>query len=397
MSTETEVLYTHVKGYFNPNSYKVNVSISERGGMSWQLNPMEFIQERGSGRKFNDPILDKYVGCKMLSPELSHAPVPVLLIPRMAAPVQSLHVVNQGARGLDGKWGLPAPGSQPEQTIVKVPPSVTKPSVTAMSMENARKLGFVGKAKLVDDNYGAAETGGAPTRGDAIPRIKYAMESQAPRARSGQLPKELVEQVDPRAASLIAGLEKAAQADPETPNLGRKAAERAVEAEQGVAGVKNFRVEKKQVSAKAKMPSAVIPPPSRSVLEAPKPSVQVVSVPRRRVGQVVASVPQPSATEAPFTAGKADLPPPVLESSPAPQPPATEAPLMGGKVGLPPPTLEDSQVPEPELSPTAKDRANNKAPIRCGACSEEFKYPSQYERHVLRKHRDRLQELLLSK
>jgi hypothetical protein len=85
---------TNVKGYFNPNPYRINVSISEPG-IFVQLNPMEFILERGTGRKINDPILDKYVGYKMLSPEISNKPVPVIAIPRIAAPQPSPLVAGQ--------------------------------------------------------------------------------------------------------------------------------------------------------------------------------------------------------------------------------------------------------------------------------------------------------------
>jgi len=56
--------------------------ISELGGMSVQLGPMEFIMERHTNRKINDPLLDKYVGYKMLSPELSNTPFPVVMIPK---------------------------------------------------------------------------------------------------------------------------------------------------------------------------------------------------------------------------------------------------------------------------------------------------------------------------
>jgi hypothetical protein len=73
---------TNVKGFFNPNSYRINVSIPDLGVLV-QLNPMEFILERGTGRKINDPILDKYVGYKMLSAEISDTPVPVVAIPQM--------------------------------------------------------------------------------------------------------------------------------------------------------------------------------------------------------------------------------------------------------------------------------------------------------------------------
>jgi hypothetical protein len=87
-------LTTNVKGYFNPNPYRVNVTISEPG-CSVQLNTMEFILERGTGRKINDPILDKYVGYKMLSPEISNPPVPIIVIPRIAAPQPSSLVAGQ--------------------------------------------------------------------------------------------------------------------------------------------------------------------------------------------------------------------------------------------------------------------------------------------------------------
>ena len=368
-------MMTNVKGYFNPNPYRVNVSISELGGMSVQLGPMEFIMDRKTNRKINDPLLDKYVGYKMLSPELSNAPVPVVMIPRMQAPQPSMHVVTQGVRGADGKWQV---GEQaPEQSMVKVPPTVSKPSVSAMSIEEARRRGFIGKAKLVDENYGAAETDGAPTRGDAIPRIKYAMESQAPLARPGQLPKELEEQVSPTLAPLIAGLQAAAQADPEAVSLGRKAAEAAVAEQQGKEGVQKFRAAVKQIKSKPKMPAAVIPPPTAAPTAAPAPSPVQTVAPRRRVGQVVA--------------------PPVAQV-PEPMEVAPESPLVGGHPGdLPPPVLDDAveeSVAAPEPPPTAEDRAAGSMPIKCAACGKEFPYMSYYKRHVMRAHKDRMVELM---
>src|ERR1017187_836510 len=85
---------TNVRGLFNPNPYRINVVISEPG-CSVQLNPMEFILERGTGRKINDPILDHYVGYKMLSPEISDTPMPVIAIPRIAASQPSPLVAGQ--------------------------------------------------------------------------------------------------------------------------------------------------------------------------------------------------------------------------------------------------------------------------------------------------------------
>jgi hypothetical protein len=365
--TATQMM-TNVKGYFNPNPYRVNVSISELGGLSIQLGPMEFILERATGRKINDPMLNTYVGYRMLSPELSNVPVPVVPMPRLVPTQHSQHVVGQGVRGPNGKWGMPAPGSAlqlPEpQVMVQTPPNVSKPSVAAMSMDEARRRGFVGKTKLVPEDYGAAETDGAPTRGDAIPRIKYSMESAAPMARPGALPKELVEQVDPKVAPIIASLEAAAQTDPETVSLGRKAAEEAVAAQQGKEGVQKFRAARQQI--KAKTPAA--PPVVQTTLP-PAPQ------PRRRIGQVVS---------------------PVTPVVSVPLPVAPESPLMAGRTDeLPPPVLEESQpVEPPELPPTAEDRAQGGMSFRCAACGKEYPYRSYYIRHIQRAHKDRLAELM---
>lgn len=377
-------MMTNVKGYFNPNPYRVNVAISELN-MSVQLEPMEFILERGTNRKINDPLLDKYVGYKMLSPELSNGPVPVVNIPRIPTPQASLHVVGQGVRGPDGKWALPAPGAQQTpQSMVQVPPSVSKPSVAAMSMEEARRRGFVGKVKLVDENYGAAETDGAPTRGDAIPRIKYAMESRAPLAQPGQLPQELVEQVQPGVAPIIAGLQKAAQQDPESVNLGRRAAEAAVAEQKGEEGVKQFRAAVKTVKAK-RMPAATMPPPAQAT---PAPTIVAAPGPRRRVAQVV----QPAAPVAP---------PPA----PSPMPVAAESPLVGGRpAGLPAPVFESEEeaAPAPAPAPAPAEEAEP-APTpadatgpayKCGACERTFQFRSYYIRHIQRAHKDRLAELM---
>ena len=383
MSDNATQMMTNVKGYFNPNSYRVNVSISELGGMSIQLDPMQFILDRATGRKINDPMLDKYVGYKMLSPELSNAPVPVVPMPKMVPTAHSQHVVMAGVKDAQGRWQPAAPGSAPPQVITQTPPNVSKPSVSAMSMDEARKRGLVGRTKLVPDDYGATETDGAPMRGDGIPRIKYAMESAAPNARPGQLPQELVEQVDPKLAPILAGLQAAANTDPESVNLGRRAAEKAVAAQQGAEGVQKFRAAVKQV--KATVPTAVIPPPSAP---APVPGaasvspVGIVQPRRRRVAQVVTT---------PSTAPAAAAPPapPVTPVPPsAPPVPMPESPIMAG---LPAPTLE----PAPETVQEAQ--AEVKAKYVCnepGCNGKEFPFKSTYIRHIQGRHKDKFQLLM---
>jgi len=390
MATETK---TNILGYFNPNPYRVNVAISELGGLAVLLNPMEFILERATGRKINDPILDKYVGFKMLSPEVSDKPVPVVLMPRLAPTIHSQYAVTQGVRDAQGKWGLAPANSKSAQTLVETPPTVTKPSHIGMSMEEARRRGLVGKPRLVPDDYGAVETDGAPTRGDAIPRIKYAVESVAPNAKPGTLPRELIEQVNPTVAPLLAGLQAAAQTDPEAVNLGRKAAEAAVAAQQGQEGVQRFRAARKQI--KATIPTAVIPPPNAPA-PAPAPVAPAapraaspvgVVQPRRRVAQVVT---------APAVASAIAVPPPPMEELQE-----VTSPIMGGRTAeqLPPPVLEDGTAPAeaPEPPPTAEDYATGGAIFACnepGCDGKEFPYRSYYIRHIQRKHKDRLAQLM---
>ena len=380
---------TNVKGYFNPNPYRVNLTISELN-VSLPLNPMEFILDRTTGRKINDPIFDRYVGHKMLSPELSERPVPVVRVPTFVAPPAMMpgHVVAQGYRDKAGKWqpvmpqsrvpALPAPSAAP--VVV-----ASRPSINAMSMEQARKLGYVGTPKLVAETYGADETDG-PSSNNNLPPIKYAMESRAPKAQAGALPAALVEEVRPEVAPLVAGLTRAAEQNPEKLNLSRKAAEQAVEAQQGPDGVKNFRATVKEIKTKAKAAVASV------VAPAPKPSHRVVAQP------VAAPAPAPHRIIAKPIAAPAQE---AQEAQPAP-----ESPLMGGRPAeMSQPVMEEvsgqtQPVPpatrrQTEPPPTAEDRADGTS-YRCGACGRDFQYKSYFIRHIQRAHRDRIAELMPS-
>lgn len=364
---------TNVKGYFNPNPYKVNLTISELN-MSVPLGPMEFLLERGTGRKINDPIFDKYVGHKMLAPEMSDRPVPILRVPTARAPQPSTgHVVGQGYKDAAGRWqpSLPAsrqPSQLPNQVATQIP-DASRPSIRAMTVEQARAAGFLGKTRLVEESYGADETDAPSTRNN-LPSIKYSIESAAPKARPGELPPELKEEIRPEVAPLIAGLQSAAQQDPEKVNLGRRAAEAAVQEQQGVEGVKKFRATAKEIKAKAKV--------AQPVAQAPAPAPAPASAaPRRVVAQPVApAAPAPAIEDSPLMGGRpADLPQPVLEEVQAPK-------------------AQPKPQPEAEPGPTAEDRADGRK-FKCAACGKDFEYKSYYNRHVRRAHRDRLQELLV--
>lgn len=336
------VLTTPIKGYFNPNSYRVNVAISELN-IAVQLGPMEFILDR-LGRKVNDPLLDSFVGRKMLSPELSRTPVPLILIPRAAAAVapDSRHVVTAGVKSKAGKWG-PAPASAVPPAVAA--PSAMKSSTVGMPIEEARRRGFVGKPRLVPDDYGSDESGNTPREGSRIPPMRYATESVAPKAAPGPLPPEFLQEVTAAAAPMLQVLKQAAAAsDPEKVDLDRKAAEQAVQHQQGKAGVQAFRKEIKQVQ-----PAKVAPP-------------------RKLVGKVVQAKVVPVAV-------------------------APESPLVGGgRATLPEPEVPEAGQPEDTgHGPAVPDTANRH---QCGACASSYKVRSQLVRHVQKMHTDQAEALL---
>lgn len=380
---------TNVKGYFNPNPYRVNVSISELN-MSVQLEPMQFVLERGTNRKINDPILDRYVGPKMLSPEISDKPVRVVKIPVVAAPVPAAagYVVGQGHRDKTGKWVPPTVASQPPQATATPdgrPIVSSNPSIRGMSMEEARKQGFIGKQRLVPEDYGAAESDGAPTRGDAIPKIKYSMESTAPRAKAGNLPKELLEGVRPELAPVIQNMASAAQASPEAPvDMSRKAAEEATRQQLGETGVQKFRQTVKSVKAAAK---AVVAAVTNAPVPAPVPAQTPVAAVAAPAPQPIRRVAKPAAALASSRRVAEVLPPPPMEElSEAPQ-----SPLVGGSASdLPQPELGEPEEGAEEAAPAAEAKGNHK----CPGCDKTFSYRSYMVRHIKRAHKDRLEELL---
>jgi len=355
---------TNVKGYFNPNTWSVQVAISELN-LTVTLEPMQFVLDRRTGKKINDPILNRFVGPKMLSPEITPNPVPVIMIPVIAAPVPARpgYVVGQGTKDAKGKWQMPttaAPPPLPATSSSGQPIIASRPSIQAMTVEEARKMGLIGRARLVPDDFGASEVDGAPVEGAKIPRIKYAMES-TPRlaaARPGALPKELSEGVQPVLAPIIKSMEAEASSDPDRVNLNRRAAEAAVQEQLGETGVAKFRQQVKAIARQNKPTVATI---AKATPAAPP-------VVHRQVAQPVV---------------------PITVPKPAQLPSETDNPLMGGVApeDLPAPQLEEAKGPI-----TPQDRES--MPIRCGACGKEFKYPSWYTRHVHDKHRDRIAELL---
>jgi hypothetical protein len=280
---------TFVKAYRNPYTYKVHLDMTSQIGMQMDVDSNDTVKLHG--RVINDPILDQFVG-RMLSPELANRPVPItrfpVSMPRPAPP--GGYVVGQGRKNKDGKWELPErpePAPLPAATPEGRPVISNHPSVKGMTMEEARRMGFIGKQRLVPEDYGANETTGTPTRGDAIPTIKYSVEAPAPRAKASGLPAPLTEGVPPEMAPIIQQMAAAdsGATDLETADLSTQAAEGAARRQLGEKGAAAFQQSVQEIRQAAPAPPAPVkivatPTPVRRVAEAlpspalPEPAVQ---------------------------------------------------------------------------------------------------------------------------
>lgn len=365
---------TNVVGYFNPNTYRVNVAISELN-LTVMLEPMQFVMDR-QGRKINDPLLDRFVGSKMLSPETSKKPVQIIYIPTTTGPrvPDSRHVVRAGVKSPAGKWqAAPEPPPQAEQEQ----PPVAKSPTQGMSMDEARRRGLVGRARMVPEDYGAAETDGVPATGQNIPPIRYAVESVAPaaQARATALPKALTEQVRPEMAPVVQKLATVAEADPENVSMDKGTAEAAVREQQGESGVQAFRHEHAHIQGGQTTPSQ----PPRRVATPVAATAKSTRVARKVAKPVSAAGP---AEPAPTGNNQTD--------------PAPESPLMGGGHAVVEEGQEagDAEQDGGEGEAEETGPGGKTAPLICPACAVPYKGKSQLNRHIRTKHPERAAELI---
>lgn len=180
---------TTVAGYFNPHSYPIFVEISEIN-LKAELAPGAYIRDR-SGRYINDPIFEGWCHAKGLSRAKSEKPVPIIYVPRFVKSTRPPASVSQASGFVREPGGRTVP-TFPAQAPTNRPVAANKTPHVGMTMEAARKLGLAGRPKLVDDDYGADETSGAPLKGP-IPPIKYSTETPAKIKSSGVLRQELME------------------------------------------------------------------------------------------------------------------------------------------------------------------------------------------------------------
>ena len=193
MSNEQSAEQTNTVGYFNGNRWPIQLVIS-RFNCTLHLLPGEFILDKKQ-RKINDPFFEAYANTKQLKREVSDALVPIIRVPiasNTPPTVPAAQCDGQAVRSVT-EWRIDSKGLR--QPVIpgpaNLPPqSVNKPSVIPMSLAEARARGFIGKQRIVPEDYGLTDTEGTPPSNP--PPIKISVDSNMNRGVQ-PLPKELTE------------------------------------------------------------------------------------------------------------------------------------------------------------------------------------------------------------
>jgi len=261
MTTATK---TNVIGYFNPNEYPLQLSLAEFN-MVLQLPPKGYVIDR-TGRLVNDPVLDRFVGKGKLARasdqkqqvEITHLrPVN----DTAAAPATHQHSVSQAQRfdTKDGRVVAVNPVNTAPQPIT--PPPQSYNPVRGLTIEQAKQLKLIKPTRNVPEDFGADESTGAPRSGQEIPTIKYATDTVRGR-KPAPLPAELAQPATAQQQAIIQGLERAAQTNPDDPNVLAQVARTAVvEAIQPLQGVPPVTAFPKPVLNESPAPQRMVPPP----------------------------------------------------------------------------------------------------------------------------------------
>lgn len=209
---------TDVVGYFNGNPFPIQIAISELGISLFLQNKGQYITNV-EGKKINDPIFENYVGPHALSKEISPVKVPVVWIPRQ------VRAANDTGAGFVASTTVPEAGRVLQTSASATPaPDVSANPVLGMTIEEARRQGFVKKTKNVD-NVGVPDNGTVDGRTQALPEISDAIPVDIPDRRTPNrkaLPvakaapaiQEAPEHISPEAKASMEALQAAAKVDP---------------------------------------------------------------------------------------------------------------------------------------------------------------------------------------
>ena len=351
---------TKVVGYYNGNRWPIQLVIS-RLNITLTLEPGKYLLDR-AGRKINDPYFEVYANNKQLHRELSEKEVPIIVIPEVTAPVTATASGNpvraitsftrdeQGRRQPVLTQPQPAVSSAQSALPAAVVASATE-SVKPMSMEEARKRGFVRKVREVPEDYGVNDTTGLPPSG--IPKMRYStdpgMNKPAP-----PLPKEMLTlpKDDPNRSArtqLVAGLNQGAATPPP-----------------------------EDASANPFANTAFVNTPANSPIVAGTPILETAPAPEDEPEPLTESnEPEMEVTmqeDSPQAAAAAVLPEPeVDEVEPAAAPAPRPAP----------------RSPAPPLKPMTPSNQ-----FVCMACSAPHKFRSQLLKHAEAKHPERVKAIM---
>jgi hypothetical protein len=358
MSTERTLEMTNVVGFFNPNSYPMQIVVAEHN-LTLQLKPKQWIVDRG-GRIVNDPILDKYVGKGRLSRASDQAKkVEVIRLqatnrqmPPGQVPAVYQHPVYQATGFVrDPNGQMAAVQALPTAPQPTVPPPVSYNPVQAMSVEQARKLRLIKPVRYVPEDDGVSDTAGVPIPGDQTPPIKYAVDT----TREKQPTALVAQPVTAEQAALIETMKAAQSLDPDATTFADDAAALAMKA---------------QAQGNAPVIQSVPPlTPTSPLLE--------------RLTKALPSSPPPIPTNPePTVMIPTELPDPVLTSElPAP------TLVVEEEIGLVPST-------NPVTASVPVEGAAKPA-TACPLCpGQAFSSTGYLVRHINRKHADRSESLM---
>lgn len=341
---------TNVVGYYNGNRWPIQV-VASKFNVTLTLKSGEYILDR-KGRKVNDPYFEVFANNKQLHRELSNKPVPIIAIPEVTAanvvtqPTNPVKAVTEWTRDVRGHKQpvIPEPEPQPQpQGLPNAVVASATESVRPMTMDQARKLGYIRKVREVPEDYGVNDTTGLPPSG--IPKMKYAIDPTVNKP-APPLPKEML------------ALPK------DDPNRQTRS--------QLVAGLSQ--------SNAAPAPEDVNPFANAGVANAPAASPI-------QSGSPIQESEQPEPVE--------EAPPEEIEDAPQAEEVVEEADVAPA---LPEPDLTEVATPEPAPEPV-------KPPLKpltpknnfvCMACGAPHKFRSQLLKHAQSKHPERVNAIMAS-
>jgi hypothetical protein len=376
MSDKLAVQTTTVIGYFNPQKYSIQIEISEVN-LKTELAPGAYVRDR-SGRYINDPVFEPYCHTKGLARATGNRPLPILYVPRFVKPERPVTAVTQATGFVRQGDGRTVPTySKPQEAPKET--AVNKKPYLGMTVEQARKAGYLGRqVRLVPEDFGAEETTGKPPEG-TLPNIAYSLESPPKIKSTNVLPPELTEadeklspQEQAQRSQLQTSLAQASAQSPENFNPAR---------------LRATHVPPTNVPAVQVQPVTIAPQPVAKPRGRPRltPTIQPV-----QTSPVVSVTPFEEANQtgpAVRVASPVELEAPVeVQEAPA-QEPMEEA----AGSGIVEPLHESNSAPSVPEAPPVTDSGKR---FVCAADGKAFPYRSELERYVKRKYPEMAEEFM---